>query len=105
MIPEMTVEDLKKKLDAKERFELIDVREPHEFAASKIPGAKLIPLGELPKRLAEIDKSVPVVVHCRSGARSARAVTLLRENGYDATNVAGGILAWADHIDPTFQAH
>ena len=105
MIPEMTVEDLKKKLDAKERFSFIDVREPHEFEAAKIPGAKLIPLGELPNRLAEIDKSVPVVVHCRSGARSARAVGLLRQNGYDATNVAGGILAWADRIDPTVQAH
>lgn len=100
-IPEMTVEQLKAKLDKKEKFQFIDVREPHEYETAKIPGATLIPLGELPNRLAELDKAVPVVVHCRSGARSGRAVGFLRQQGYDATNVAGGILAWSERIDPS----
>jgi sulfur-carrier protein adenylyltransferase/sulfurtransferase len=100
-IPEMTVEELKAKLDKKEKFQFIDVREPHEVEVAKIPGAKLIPLGELPNRVGELDKAVPVVVHCRSGGRSARAVGFLRQQGFDATNVAGGILAWSERIDPS----
>ena len=100
-IPEMTVEELKAKLDRKEKFQFIDVREPHEVEVAKIPGATLIPLGELPNRVAELDKKVPVVVHCRSGGRSARAVGFLRQQGFDATNVAGGILAWSERIDPS----
>lgn len=101
MIPEITVEELKAKLDKKEKFIFLDVREPHEHEAAAIPGAKLIPLGDLPNRVAELDKSAKIIIHCRSGARSGRACSLLIAQGYDATNVAGGILAWADRIDPT----
>lgn len=102
-IPEMTVEQLKAMQDKKEKFVLLDVREPHEFEAARIPGSKLIPLGELPNRLGELNKADKFVVHCRSGARSGRAVGIMRQQGFDATNVTGGILAWADRIDPSLQ--
>ncbi len=101
VIPEMTVEDLKAKLDKKEKFVLLDVREPHEYEIAKIAGSTLIPLGDLPKRIGELDKSAKIVVHCKMGGRSARAVGLLRQQGYDATNVAGGITAWSERIDPS----
>ena len=99
--PEITVEELKAKLDKKEIFVLLDVREPHEHEFAQIPGSKLIPLGELPQRVGELDKAAKLIVHCRSGGRSGRAVQFLRAQGYDATNVAGGILAWAERIDPS----
>lgn len=100
MTPEISVEDLKAKLDRKEAFILLDVRQPEEYEAARIEGSKLIPLGELPNRFSELDKASKLVVHCRSGARSARAVQFLIGQGYDAVNVAGGILAWAERIDP-----
>jgi adenylyltransferase/sulfurtransferase len=100
-IPEITVEELKAKLDKKEKFVLLDVREPHEYEIAKIPGSKLIPLGDLPKRFGELDKGAPLVVHCKMGGRSARAVTFLRQQGFDATNVAGGIHDWSERIDPS----
>jgi adenylyltransferase/sulfurtransferase len=101
MIPEISVEDLKAKLDKKESFVLLDVREVAENAAARIEGSTLIPLGELPSRFGELDKSRKLVVHCRSGARSARAVQFLIGKGYDAVNVAGGIIAWSERIDPS----
>ena len=101
MIPEITVEELKAKIDKKENFVLLDVREPHEYEIAKIPGSKLIPLGELPQRVGELDKTAKLIVHCKMGGRSARAVQLLRAQGYDATNVAGGITAWSESIDPS----
>lgn len=103
MATEMTVEDLKAKLDKKDKFTLLDVREAHELAIASIPGVKPthIPLGQMPTRYAELDKSLPVAVMCRSGGRSAQATHFLRQQGYDATNVAGGILAWSDRIDPS----
>ena len=80
---------------------LLDVREPHEFEICNLDG-KLIPLKTLPARLAELDKNAHVVVHCRSGGRSAQAVNLLRQSGFEnAWNVQGGILAWIDRIDPS----
>lgn len=100
----MTVEELKAKLDKKDSFLLLDVREQHEYDHARIPGSKLIPLGQLPQRVAELDKKEKIVVHCRSGGRSARAVEFLRGQGFDATNVAGGILAWAQRIDPSVPA-
>ncbi len=100
-IPEMTVQDLKVKLDKKEKFVLLDVREPHEYEIAKIPGSKLIPLGTLPERLNELDKNTKLIVHCRTGGRSGKAVQFLREHGFDATNVAGGINAWSEAIDPS----
>ena len=80
---------------------LIDVREPWEYAEARIPGAVLIPMGEVPDRLAEIPADRDVYVHCRVGQRSARVVAFLREHGRPRTiNVAGGIEAWQDAALP-----
>ena len=84
-----------------EPFQLLDVREPEEAALAAIEGSVLVPLGALAERLAEVEKTRPVVVYCRSGPRSARAVALLRGAGLNRTyNLAGGILAWARDVDP-----
>ena len=81
---------------------LIDVREPHEYKICSIPGAKLIPLGELPKRIGEFDPAAEIVIHCKSGMRSAKACGILRQNGFKKVrNVVGGILAWSDKVDPS----
>ena len=94
--------ELKAKLDRGDRFTLIDVREPYEYQIARIPGAQLIPLGELPKRLKELDPDAEIVAHCRSGARSQKAVDLLKQRGFHkARNMTGGILAWSDKVDPT----
>ncbi|MBI4025205.1 MAG: molybdopterin-synthase adenylyltransferase MoeB [Verrucomicrobia bacterium] len=99
---EISVGDLKRRLDAKEDFDLIDVRDPHEWQIVRIPGARLIPLGELPDRLSEVNPGREIVLHCKSGGRSGRALKLLKEKGYkNLKNVTGGILAWATHVDPT----
>jgi adenylyltransferase/sulfurtransferase len=100
-IPAITVQELKRKLDAKEKFELIDVREKFEWDIARIPGAKLIPLGELPSRMSELDSADEIVLQCKSGMRSAKALRLLREAGFaKLSNLTGGIEAWADQIDP-----
>jgi rhodanese-related sulfurtransferase len=78
---------------------LLDVRQPEEYATAKIEGAVLIPLDELPGRLAELPKGLPVVVMCHHGMRSAHAVHHLREAGLDALNLAGGIDAWSREVD------
>ncbi len=104
-VPEIGVADLKAKLDAKETFVLIDVREPHEHQICHIPEAILIPLGDVPSRMAELDPTASYVVHCKMGGRSAQAVQLMRQAGLDAVNVAGGIMAWGSQIDhsmPTY---
>ena len=94
--------EVKAKQDRGDKFTLLDVREPHEFQICRIPGSILIPLGELPKRYAELDKNGELVVHCKMGGRSAKAVQLLRERGFvRVRNLQGGILAWIDRIDPT----
>ncbi|MGH9468495.1 MAG: molybdopterin-synthase adenylyltransferase MoeB [Terriglobales bacterium] len=81
---------------------ILDVREPHEWQIGRIPGAVLIPLGELPKRLAELDKNRSIVAQCRSGARSLRAARILHDAGFpDVRNLKGGILAWSDEVDPS----
>jgi adenylyltransferase/sulfurtransferase len=102
---ETTVEDLKARLDRGEPTWILDVREPREFDICRIPGSTLIPLGELPKRLAELPAgpdAPEIVVHCKMGGRSAKAVALLREHGYTRVrNLTGGILAWAAKIDPS----
>ena len=101
-VPEITVEELKQRLDAKEEIFILDVREPHEYKICNING-HLIPLGDLPKRLQELDaaKDKELVVHCHKGGRSARAVAFLQQAGFKkAKNLKGGILAWADRIDP-----
>ncbi len=93
--------EVKAKLDRGDRFQLIDVREPHEYQICNIPGAKLIPLGELPKRVNELDSAVEIVAHCKSGVRSGKAVDFLKQAGFrKVKNMKGGILAWSDKVDP-----
>jgi sulfur-carrier protein adenylyltransferase/sulfurtransferase len=102
-IPQVSVQTLKKKLDAKENIFVLDVREPHEVPIASI-GAPLIPVGSLAERVAEIasHKNDEVIIHCRSGARSQKAALILKEAGFtNVSNLAGGILAWADNIDPS----
>ncbi len=99
-VPAMTVEELKQQLDAKKDLFILDVREPHEYQICNLNGY-LIPLGDLPKRVHELDSSRDIVAHCRSGVRSGKAVTFLRQAGFTKVhNLTGGILAWADKIDP-----
>ena len=101
-IPEITPAEVKKKMDVHEPFVLIDVREPHEYQICRIPGSKLIPLGEVPKRMNELDSADEIVVHCKSGMRSAKAVDLLMKSGFRKIhNLKGGILAWSDQVDPS----
>jgi molybdopterin/thiamine biosynthesis adenylyltransferase/rhodanese-related sulfurtransferase len=99
-VPEISVEELKQRLDAKDDLFILDVREPHEYQICHLNG-HLIPLNDLPKRVSELDPSKDMVVHCRSGGRSAKAVQFLHQAGFTkAKNLTGGILAWADRIDP-----
>jgi sulfur-carrier protein adenylyltransferase/sulfurtransferase len=97
---ETTVDDLKERLQDPHVY-VLDVREPQEFKICRIPGSTLIPLGELPSRLGELPTDRDIVVHCKSGARSAKAVRLLQERGITARNLKGGILAWIDKVDPS----
>jgi adenylyltransferase/sulfurtransferase len=102
-IPQISVEALKAKLDAKEDIFVLDVREPHEYPIANL-GAPLIPVGSLEGRIAELaaQKNSEIIVHCRSGARSQKAATILKSAGFtNVSNLTGGILAWADKIDPT----
>jgi sulfur-carrier protein adenylyltransferase/sulfurtransferase len=104
-IPQISVKELKRRIDAGEDVQLIDVREPYEYQIAQI-GGKLIPQNDVANRLAEIDKDREVVVHCRSGARSQRIAEFLKQAGYPrVVNVAGGILAWSDEIDPKVQKY
>ncbi|MBZ5726295.1 MAG: molybdopterin-synthase adenylyltransferase MoeB [Acidobacteriia bacterium] len=99
---EVEVQDVKAMMDRGDKFVLIDVREPHEYKICNIPGAKLIPLGEVPKRLGELDREADIVVHCKSGMRSAKACGILRQAGFERVrNMKGGILAWSDKVDPS----
>jgi molybdopterin/thiamine biosynthesis adenylyltransferase/rhodanese-related sulfurtransferase len=99
-VPEIQVEELKRRLDAGDDLFVLDVREPHEYQICNING-HLIPLGDLPNRVHELDSSREIVAHCRSGVRSAKAGTFLQQAGFKKVhNLAGGILAWADRVDP-----
>jgi len=101
-IPEITPIELKQMMDEGKPFQLVDVREPHEFDICRIPGSVLIPLGEVPARMNELDSAGEIVVHCRSGMRSAKAVDFLRQSGFRRIhNLKGGILAWSDQVDPS----
>jgi len=104
-IPQLTVKQLKARRDAGEDIFLLDVREPYEYQIAQI-GGTLIPQNDVPNRLAEIPRDREIIVHCRSGARSQKIAELLKQSGYkDVVNVAGGILAWADEIDPSVQKY
>lgn len=101
-VEEISVQDLKRKLDKKEDFVLIDVREPFEHQIAKIPGAKLIPLGQIESRISEIEsyKGKEIVAHCHHGGRSRRALEFLKSRGFkNLKNVAGGIDDWSVEID------
>jgi adenylyltransferase/sulfurtransferase len=102
-IPQISVEALKQKLDAKEDVFVLDVREPHEYQIVNI-GAPLIPLGSLESRIGELaaQKDREIVVHCKSGARSQKAAMALKQAGFtNVSNLTGGITAWAEKIDPS----
>jgi adenylyltransferase/sulfurtransferase len=102
-LPQIHAEDLKQRLDAHDDIFVLDVREPDENRAGNIDGY-LIPLNDLPKRLGELDPIRETVVHCRSGVRSAKAVEFLRTQGFhNVKNLVGGILAWAEKVDPNLK--
>ena len=97
---EISVEELKKKLDNKEDIFILDVREPHEYQICNLNG-HLIPLNDLPKRVGELDSSREIVTHCKMGGRSAKAVAFLQQSGFKkVSNLTGGISAWAERVDP-----
>jgi sulfur-carrier protein adenylyltransferase/sulfurtransferase len=100
-IPEMTPRELKSRLDRGDDLYILDVREVHEYQICNL-GGNLIPLGDLSRRVRELDSSREIVAHCRSGKRSAEAVELLRQAGFRRIwNLKGGILAWSDEVDPS----
>ena len=100
-VPEITARELKARLDRGDDLYVLDVREPHEYQICNIKG-HLLPLGELPRRVHELDSSREIVAHCRSGKRSAEAVDFLRKAGFRKIhNLKGGILAWSDEVDPS----
>jgi adenylyltransferase/sulfurtransferase len=100
-IAEIQPEELKRRLDAGEDIFVLDVREPHEYRICNL-GGHLIPLGELPQRVHELDSRQEIVALCKVGGRSAKAVEFLRQSGFQhVRNLAGGIAAWADKVDRT----
>lgn len=99
---EVSVTELKKLMDEKADIFVLDVREPHEYQIAQIPGTTLIPLGEVDERIDELDAEADIIVHCRSGKRSATACNILQANGFKKVrNLTGGILAWAQEVDPS----
>lgn len=98
---DLRVTELKEKIDRGEQFSLIDVREPHEAAIANIPGSTLIPVGEIRDRIDELDQDSEIVLFCRTGKRSDMAARFLRDRGFRARNLLGGIHAWSDEIDPS----
>jgi len=99
---DISAEELKARLDGGEKVFILDVRNPPEYQICRISGSKLLPLPELPQRLGELDRSREMVVHCKSGMRSQKAIALLRQQGFTKLrNLTGGILAWIDKVEPT----
>ena len=99
------MKELKARIDRGEDLQIIDVREPFEYDIANI-GGKLIPQNDVPNRLIEIDRAREVIVHCKAGGRSQKIAEFLKQAGYlHVVNVAGGILAWADQIDPTMKKY
>ncbi len=100
-VPQISVTDFKRKRDAGEDIYLLDVREPHEFQIANL-GGHLIPLGDLPSRIRELDSNREIVVHCKMGGRSQKAAELLKQAGFNKIqNLAGGIQSWSEQIDPS----
>lgn len=103
---DITVTELKRRLDAGENLLIIDVREPGETAIGHLPQAKLIPMGTLPGKMADLDLNYDqeIILICRSGGRSGAMTSFLQSNGFrNARNMMGGMLAWAAQIDPTMR--
>jgi adenylyltransferase/sulfurtransferase len=100
---EITATELKKRMDSGEDVQLIDVRQPDEYAFAKIEGAKLIPLGEIVERMNEIDDTKEVILQCKAGGRSATAIQMLTRAGYKGkmSNLRGGITSWSNDVDPS----
>ncbi len=104
-VPQLSVKELKQRIDGGEDVFLLDVREPYEYQIAQI-GGKLIPQNDVPQRLAEIPRDREIIVQCRSGARSQKIAEFLKQSGYtQVVNLAGGILAWSDEIDPKVQKY
>jgi sulfur-carrier protein adenylyltransferase/sulfurtransferase len=105
-VPSITVEELKEKQDRGDPVTLLDVREPHEWPISDLPGSVKIPLGTLSQRFPELSRDEEIVVYCRVGGRSAQAVGFLQQMGYaNAKNLIGGINHWAEVIDTTLRRY
>ena len=104
---EITASELKALMDAGTDIQLIDVRQPDEYAFASIKGAKLIPLGEIISRMNEIDPNRDTVIHCKMGGRSARAIDALQRSGFKGNlrNLAGGITAWSNEVDPSVKKY
>jgi rhodanese-related sulfurtransferase len=102
-MPEMTATELKERLDRGDDVQIIDVREPAEYAVARIPDSKHIPLGQVVSRMSEIDPERDTVVHCKMGGRSAKAIEALKRAGFTGrlTNLKGGITAWSNDVDPS----
>jgi adenylyltransferase/sulfurtransferase len=99
---DITVKELKERMDRGDAPRLIDIREPHEHAICTIPGAELIPAAQFIQRLGEFEPDREIVIHCKSGARSGRAVEMMKARGFtNARNLTGGVLAWIDQVDPS----
>lgn len=100
---EITATELKERLDRGDDVQIIDVREPAEYAVARIPDSKHIPLGQVVSRMSEIDPERDTVVHCKMGGRSARAIEALKRAGFTGslTNLKGGITAWSNEVDPS----
>lgn len=99
---EITATELKRRLEAGENVQLIDVRQPDENAFASIKGAKLIPLGELVRRMNELDPDRETILHCKAGGRSAQGIEALKKAGFtgELKNLKGGITAWSNEVDP-----
>ena len=99
-IPQLSVKELKRRMDAGESLFILDVREPFEYQIANI-GGKLIPQNDVPQRIGEIDRNQEIIVQCKSGGRSQRIAEFLKQSGFaNVANLAGGILAWSDEVDP-----
>ena len=99
---EITASELKQLMDEGADIQLIDVRQPDEYAFAKIEGAKLIPLGDIIRRMDELDETREIVIHCKMGGRSARAIEALQQSGFKGNmrNLRGGITSWSNEVDP-----
>jgi adenylyltransferase/sulfurtransferase len=106
MVQELSVEDLKARIDAGEQPLVIDVREGWELDISKVAFAQHVPMGQVPDRVGEFNANTPIIVMCRSGGRSLQVARFLENHGFrSVSNLTGGILAWGERIDPSLRPY